>query len=567
MMQPGEEPQERPLRRLTSVLAADLCGYAAFVEKDEDNAIDLIGALRGVVETQTEKFRGRIFHIAADGFLVEFPSARDCLSAAFGIMAAITDSKSTFFENSAKLRIGLHVGDVVDQPDGDLLGHGVNVAARLQQNAEPGQVLVSEHFANLVAAASDGQFTKKGAVQLKNIKEPIVTFEASVDPKRSSLLDRMPWIKSVAAIMLLCAVLVGGYGAFAPTPAEPLDRRAIESATEVLVQSNLPVDAAISALIETASFDAAIQSILDEVSATRDDISVQRRAELLHQAGALAFHHDRSTAQRVYRQIHAALPDDWVAALQLARIHLDRSERAEAAKLIEAAITHPQLTNEQTLLIEIEQVRANAPPYDRSAEALSQISKRADAAGFTSVGLRAASYATTHEYASIWAQRDPTESELNSLVMQIGDIIERQVTSSSYGDLARSYSLRASLHFSLEDYARALTQYEAVAEMEEALARPHGQLRMLSNIARAHLKLGNLRQADKKNNEAIRFGVEQDLIMTAHFNMALSAEIAIASEKYKEGCARLQEAKEAWPPSQDWPSYLVDLNRDADCFQ
>lgn len=558
----------KPLRRLTSVLAMDLCAYTTQVEQDEDRAIGIVAALRDLIGGEALKHRGRIFHTAADGFLAEFPSAQDCLVAALAIMQGASEGRDSALGADSKLRIGLHVGDVIDQPDGDLLGHGVNVAVRLQQNASPNQILASEHFTNLVASSSDRKFVRLGSLQLKNIKEPVTAYDVGLDPKVRSLLARFGKIRpAIAGFGLVVAILAAGtaYSGLIKEPDKSIDRRAIESATEVLVQSNLPVDAAVSALLETGSFDAAIESLLDERTVERDELSVRRQAELLHQAGALAFSRDIETAQRIYRQILAIRPDDWAAALQLARIHITRSEKAEAASLIEVARRAPQLTLEQALLIEIERVRANAPPYAASSQALNAISEQAKDAGLISVGLRAASYGTIHQNASIWVDRDPTADELFGLVDQTEAIIEAQSEHSSYVDLARSSSLLAGLHFGLEDYAAALAQYEQVAEMEKVLARPNGQLRMLSNIARSHLKLGNLDEAARMNDQAIQFGVEQDLVMTTHFNLALSAEIAIAAGRNDKGCRRLGEAKSAWPPSQDWPTYLVELGEGAEC--
>src|SRR5262252_9006853 len=123
-------------RRLVAILVADVVGYSKLIGSDEAGTLAQLHALRTeVIEPQLAKHAGRLFKSVGDGFLVEFSSAVQAVSCARAIQEA----------NALKpllLRIGIHVGDVVVQGD-DLLGDGVNVAARIEAVAEPGGIALS----------------------------------------------------------------------------------------------------------------------------------------------------------------------------------------------------------------------------------------------------------------------------------------------------------------------------------------------------------------------------------------------------------------------------------------
>ncbi|MEM9360008.1 MAG: adenylate/guanylate cyclase domain-containing protein [Pseudomonadota bacterium] len=561
-------------------MAADLCGYSKFAEQDEDRAIDIVEAVRRVIEARTEEKGGRVFHVAADGFLVEFPSARDCLEAALAIMADLVDAQKPFLAGGARLRIGLHVGDVVDKPDGDLLGHGVNIASRLQQNAEPNQIVASEHFVNLVSTVSDREFLRLGAIQLKNIDEHIVAFDVGLEPRRRSWLKQVMNTRLLVSIIPMLLLMTVAFFAFFQEQ-ESIDRRAIQAATEVLVQSNLPVDAAISALLERRTFDGAVQLLIEEQESSGEDLSVAQRVLLLHQAGALAYYHDKDKAQWIYRQIQVAQRDDWLAALQLARIHLTRSEKAEAASKASYALELSPSRPQQMLMAMIEHTRARAYAsnfsgfqddnaadyltYSQSSEELARIAAQASEAGFMLVELRARSYSAMHRYASLSESGQVADAELGRMISEVREIVHKQFSMSSYADLARTAEFLALLHVEIGNYDEALDQFEVVLGIEEALGQAEGKFHALTNIAGAYFQSGALDLAREKNREAIALGASADLVGITYFNKALSSEIEFAAGRQREGCRKLREAKAAWPPEQSWPDYLEDLNQEGSC--
>src|ERR1043165_6087909 len=120
-------------RRLTTIVALDVAGYSARTEADEARSAGEVAALRAVIDEIGGRRGGRVFNTAGDGFMLEFGSSLAAVEPAFALAERC----------EPKVRIGVHLGDVVVQPNGDLLGHGVNVAARLMARSEPGSALVS----------------------------------------------------------------------------------------------------------------------------------------------------------------------------------------------------------------------------------------------------------------------------------------------------------------------------------------------------------------------------------------------------------------------------------------
>ncbi|HRO03297.1 MAG TPA: adenylate/guanylate cyclase domain-containing protein, partial [Terricaulis sp.] len=120
-------------RKLASIVAVDVAGYSAQAERDELATVAAIAALRQRIEACAASHGGRVFNSAGDGFMLEFPTASSALEAGAALV-----------EDELALRIGVHVGEVSVIDNGDLLGHGVNIAARLQQMAQPRGVVASE---------------------------------------------------------------------------------------------------------------------------------------------------------------------------------------------------------------------------------------------------------------------------------------------------------------------------------------------------------------------------------------------------------------------------------------
>lgn len=170
-------------RRLAAILVADVVGYSKLIGSDEARTLAKLQALRAeVIEPQIAKHAGRLFKSVGDGFLIEFASAVQAVSCAKAIQEANGQGR-------LPLRIGIHVGDVVVQGD-DLMGDGVNVAARVEGIAEAGGIAVTRAVHEQVRDKLDLGFMDKGEIALKNIQRPVQVFvigAAKVDGQASTL--------------------------------------------------------------------------------------------------------------------------------------------------------------------------------------------------------------------------------------------------------------------------------------------------------------------------------------------------------------------------------------------
>jgi adenylate cyclase len=137
---------EKPVeRRLVAILAADVVGYSRLIGADETGTLaGLRALLKDVVEAALKRHRGRIVKLMGDGLLAEFLRVVDAVVAATEILEATPALSVDMAEDRRiALRIGVNIGDVVAQ-DGDLFGDGVNIAARLQELADPNGMAISE---------------------------------------------------------------------------------------------------------------------------------------------------------------------------------------------------------------------------------------------------------------------------------------------------------------------------------------------------------------------------------------------------------------------------------------
>jgi TolB-like protein len=157
-------------RRLAAILAADVVGYSRLVGADEDGTIASLKFLRAdLIEPLISEHRGRVVKLMGDGFLVEFQSVVDAVKCAIEWQTRLVERGE---ETKLTFRIGVNLGDIVIDGD-DILGDGVNIAARLEGLAEPGGVVISDVVHQSVRAKLEFAFHEHGTHTLKNIEEPV----------------------------------------------------------------------------------------------------------------------------------------------------------------------------------------------------------------------------------------------------------------------------------------------------------------------------------------------------------------------------------------------------------
>lgn len=160
-------------RKIAAILAADVAGYSKMIAEDEEDTLRRLASYRAVMDDFITRAGGRVFNTAGDAVLAEFPSAVEAVRCAIDIQESLR-SRNLAYPASRQMnfRIGITVGDVVER-DGDLLGDGVNIAARLEGLAEPGGICVSRSVHEQVASKLSVEFTDIGEQQVKNIPRPV----------------------------------------------------------------------------------------------------------------------------------------------------------------------------------------------------------------------------------------------------------------------------------------------------------------------------------------------------------------------------------------------------------
>src|SRR5208282_4827918 len=169
-------------RKLAAILAADVVGYSRLAGADEDRTLARLRALRSdLMDPTIAVHNGRVVKRTGDGILIEFRSVVDAVRCAIEVQNGMVERNAGLPpERRIEFRIGVHVGDVVEESDGDLMGDGVNIAARLESIATPGAICLSEDAYRQVRARLDLAVTDLGQTQLKNIAEPIRVYSLEV---------------------------------------------------------------------------------------------------------------------------------------------------------------------------------------------------------------------------------------------------------------------------------------------------------------------------------------------------------------------------------------------------
>lgn len=174
-------------RHLAAILACDVVGYSRLTERDERGTLERLKIYRkDLLEPLVSEHQGRIVKLTGDGMLCEFASVVNAVTSAMAIQQAMAEHEAeTPEEERIRFRIGVNLGDVVCEEDGDLYGDGVNIAARLESIADPGTVIVSGTAYDHLQGKLDFGFTPLGELRLKNIERPVRAYRVETDASAS----------------------------------------------------------------------------------------------------------------------------------------------------------------------------------------------------------------------------------------------------------------------------------------------------------------------------------------------------------------------------------------------
>jgi TolB-like protein/class 3 adenylate cyclase/Tfp pilus assembly protein PilF len=169
-------------RKLAAILAADVVGYSRLAGADEDRTLARLRALRSdLMDPTIAVHHGRVVKRTGDGILVEFRSVVDAVRCAIEVQNGMIERNAGLpTERRIEFRVGIHLGDVVEESDGDLMGDGINIAARLEGIAKPGAVCLSEDAYRQVKSRLGLAVNDLGPTQLKNIAEPVRVYSLEI---------------------------------------------------------------------------------------------------------------------------------------------------------------------------------------------------------------------------------------------------------------------------------------------------------------------------------------------------------------------------------------------------
>ena len=169
-------------RKLAAILVSDVAGYSRLAGADEDRTLARLRTLRSdLIDPIISVHHGRVVKRTGDGSIIEFRSVVDAVRCAVEVQTAMIERNAGVPpEKRIEFRVGVHLGDVVEESDGDLMGDGVNIAARLEGIAKPGAICLSEDAYRQVKARLDLKVSDLGLTQLKNIAEPVRVYTLEV---------------------------------------------------------------------------------------------------------------------------------------------------------------------------------------------------------------------------------------------------------------------------------------------------------------------------------------------------------------------------------------------------
>jgi class 3 adenylate cyclase len=215
-----EIPASPIKRRLTAILAADAVGYSRQMSENEEGTLQVLMAQRAIIDRLIVTHEGRIFGTAGDSVLAEFPSSVEAVRCAVEIQEAIqTRNQSVPEKQRLEFRIGVNLGDVM--VDGsDILGDGVNVAARLESIADPGGIYISSSVYDQIAGKLSLGFVDLGERSLKNITRPIRVYrldrsgEKLATDRRTPRFRKLVFTGSGAMLLVLLGIVAWQAGLF-----------------------------------------------------------------------------------------------------------------------------------------------------------------------------------------------------------------------------------------------------------------------------------------------------------------------------------------------------------------
>ena len=272
-------------RKLAAILSADVVGYSRLMAVDEAATVETLKAYRDIITRLVARRGGRVVNAPGDALLAEFPSAVEAVQAAIEIQQSVEGHNIELeADRRMQFRIGINLGDVIEESDGTIYGDGVNIAARMEALAEPGRICVTRNVYNQVKNKVGVAFELLGEHRVKNIAEPITVYRVLLERARKRLpisamlmgsrTRRMAGAAVATALMIVVGVLAWNAYLRQPLTAMPLPDK---PSVAVLPFDNLSDDPAGDRLA-----DALTENVITNLSLSRDLFVIARNSTLTY---------------------------------------------------------------------------------------------------------------------------------------------------------------------------------------------------------------------------------------------------------------------------------------------
>ena len=516
-------------RKIAAILVADVVGYSRLAGADEDRTLSrLRGLTSDLIDPAIAAHHGRIVKRTGDGSLIEFRSVVDAVRCAIEVQNGLIERNAGLPpERRIEFRVGIHLGDVVEESDGDLMGDGVNIAARLESICEPGAICLSEDAYRQVSGRLDMEVTDLGPTKLKNIEKPIRAYSLEVGKPALAKPAKTgaPFRRSMAALLVagvaaLIAIAAGAWHFWGVNRAPP---EAAQLSIVVLPFSNLSGDTSQDYLgdvlteelttslsrlpgsfvvsrttavsyrgkamdVKQIGKELGVRYVL-EGSAQKSGMRVRVDAQLI----------DVATGAHLWADQFDADQTDLLAMQDEIVTHLARAIQVEltTAEASRIARAHPKNPDAEELALQCEAAYLHGGPISKEmaqASGLCDQALRIDKNNVRAlVVLAIRRLALLYNWQSIDPQADPLAAD---------DLISRALAIDSNNYFA---------HYARSQFLAPQRPDEAIVEAERALALNPSFLPAYISLWVADWTAGRTEKADQYLDEALRLGPHNSL--------------------------------------------------------
>src|SRR3984957_19729368 len=517
-------------RKLAAILVSDVAGYSRLAGADEDRTLARLRTLRSdLIDPIISVHHGRVVKRTGDGSIIEFRSVVDAVRCAIEIQTGLIERNAGLPpEKRIDFRVGIHVGDVVEESDGDLMGDGVNIAARLEGIAKPGAICLSEDAYRQVSGRLDMDVTDRRPTKLKNIQKPIRAYSlAAGKPALAKPAEAgAPFRRSIAVLLMagiaaLVAVAVGAWHFLGASPVPPAE--AAQLSIVVLPFSNLSGDASQDYLgdVLTEELTTSLSRLPESFVVSRTTaVSYRGKAMDVKQIGKeLGVRYvlegsaqksgmrvrvdaqliDVATGAHLWADQFDADQTDLLAMQDEIVTHLARAIQVEltTAEASRIARAHPENPDAEELALQCEAAYLHGGPISKEMAQASGLCEQAPQIDKNNV--RALVVLAIRRLALLynWQRIDPQADRLAA-----DDLISRALAIDSNNYFA---------HYARSQFLAPLRPDEAIVESERALALNPSFLPAYISLWVADWTAGRTEKADQYLDEALRLGPHDSL--------------------------------------------------------